>query len=579
MERKASNQIFDTLLILLSLTVGQIIRGLATRKFLSNYTAMRHRFIFGLNGFGSLVNLLIPLRFGDILRLLVLSKKKLGFAVSTFFVVVERVADLFIANTVFFALAFFRDDLRITTINFLGWILGSFGLLLFLFGVRPSRNLSFGAKIANTFEYFRLIFPRRELAVFYLSLAGSWGFTSFAFLILAKRYSGLIQQWISLNSNFSDPLSLVLSVYNLLFLTLIIPLMLAFLYSFSIPSPAKFSRITIKEFLGSEQSVVEIKPFGSKYAGSGSDLFIAETFDTKTRLFSKFMVKVDYSNGKELNPTEFMKQAPPQYRFPKVHHTKVFMNVQCTILEFLVNHGSGEPCQNAFERLSSDSDSLYILDEVIDHIIDFHSVSNKYTQKAINEALINDLKNRILRTEAFVALTLNYFDSEDRIRVARFAKLTKRIISDADRLNSRFRQGICHGDASLSNFLVQKVGSQIDIRSIDPNTRFSISNLEFDLAKVMQSTHALYEFCLVDSKSFPRNKIDFLHFQEGLGWRSRFIQNISDVNKFEDLDFELLQFFLLLHLTRIVPYKVSSGKESLRQFLDLVHWVDDLVNF
>ncbi len=560
------------------LTIGQIIRGLATRKFLSNYAPIRHRFIFGLNGFGSLMNLLIPLRFGDVLRLILLSRKRLGTVISTYFVVVERVADLFIANTVFFALTHFREDLRISTINSIGWAFGTFGLMLFLFGTRHSR-FSCNAKLLGPFDNFRLVFPRRELVLFCLSIAGSWGFTSFAFLILGKRYGGLIQDWISLNSNFSDPLSLALSVYNLLFLTLLIPLVLAYLYSLSIPSPYRLSLITTKEFLGSEWSIVEIKPFDSKFAGSGSDLFLAKIVHSESKQFTTYMVRVDYSRGHEIAATDFMKQAAPQYKFPLVHYTKVFMNAHCAILEYIVDNDSNEPSQNAFERMSSRSDSLDMLDDVIDHILDFHSGEKESRKGTIDEGLIKEIKNRILRTDAFVALTLDCLNREDRLRIARFTKLTKKLVGDADRLRCKFSQGPCHGDASLSNFLVQNVGDQRNIRSIDPNTRFSISNVEFDLAKVMQSTHALYEFCLEDSNSFPRNKFDFLQFQQELGWGSCLMESISDVNKLDDLDLELLRFFLLFHLIRIVPYKVHSGRKSLRQFLDLVDWVDELVDF
>lgn len=560
------------------LTIGQIIRGLATRKFLSNYAPIRHRFIFGLNGFGSLINLLIPLRFGDVLRLILLSRKRLGTVISTYFVVVERVADLFIANTVFFALAHFREDLSISTINSIGWAFGTFGLLLFLFGTRHSR-FSCNAKLLGSFDNFRLVFPRRELVLFCLSIAGCWGFTSIAFLFLGKRYGGLIQDWISLNSNFSDPLSLALSVYNLLFLTLLIPLVLAYLYSLSIPSPYRLSLITTREFLGSERSIVEIKPFDSKFAGSGSDLFLAKIVHSGTKQFTTYMVRVDYSRGHEIAATNFMKVAAPQFKFPLVHYTKVFRNAHCVILEYIVDNDSNEPSQNAFEEMLSESDSLDILNNVIDHILDFHSDERESIEATIDEGLINEIKNRILRSEVFVALTLNYLNHEDRIRIARFTKLTRKVIEEADRLKSRFSQGPCHGDASLSNFLVQKVGDIRNIRSIDPNTRFPISNVEFDLAKVMQSTHALYEFCLEDSNAFPRNKTDFLRIQQELGWASHLIESISDVNTLNYLDLELLRFFLFLHLIRIVPYKVNSGRESLRQFLDLVDWVDELVNF
>jgi hypothetical protein len=388
-----------------------------------------------------------------------------------------------------------------------------------------------------------------------------------------------VQEWVSLNSNFTDPLSLALSVYNIFFLTLIIPLILAYLYSLSIPSSAKISRITTNEFLKDQQSILEITPFESKYAGSGSDLYLAKTIDTNSKRVTKYMVRVEHSRVNDTDTTKFLEQAQLQYKFPKVHYTKVFMNARCTIFEFIVDSESGAPSRNAFERMSTGSDSLSVLDDVVNHVFEFHSEDSHSSRRAVDEDLIQGIKSRITRTSAFVCLTLNYFNSEDRKRIAKFSEVTNKLVKDSDRLKSRFSQGACHGDASLSNFLVQEVDARTIIRSIDPNTRFPVSNIEFDLAKVMQSTHALYEFSLRDTNMFPNNKIDFLRFQEHLGWGSRLMENISGVTKLNGLDLELLRFFLLLHLIRIVPYKVHSGRESLRQFLDLVDWVDELVNF
>ena len=561
------------------LTFGQIVRGLATRKFLSSYTPIRHRFIFGLNGIGSFVNLLIPFRAGDIIRLIFFSRKKLGILVCAYFIISERIIDLFIANTVFFTLGYFRDDLKFSSINYAGWVVGTFGLLLLFFGKSYLRMPLKSRGFLPLTSSFQLVFTRRALALFCLSLVGSWGFTSLAFLILGKRYSGIVQDWVSLNSNFSDPLSLALSVYNLLFVTLLIPLILAYFYSLSIPSPHKVSWITINEFIGIEQFVVEILPFKSKYAGSGADLYLAKTIHKNSKQAQNYVLRVEHSRESNLETASFMKHASPQFKFPKIYYEKDFINARCTILESIVNFDTGAPARNVFEHMSEESNSLNVLEDVVSHIFDFHSENIESASRVFDEELLEKMKNRIIRTRAFVFLTLNFFKSEDRKRIARFNEFTNRLLMDSDRLSSRFVQGICHGDASLSNFLVQEIGDNRIIRSIDPNTRFPVANIEFDLAKVMQSTHALYEFSLGELNQFPSNKNEFLQFQHQLGWGSRLIDIISDKNNFNNMDWELLRFFLMVHLIRIIPYKVQSGQDSLRHFLDLIDWVDELVNF
>ena len=525
------------------------------------------------------MNILIPFRAGDVLRLLLFSKKKLGFVISAYFVAVERVIDLFIANTIFFVFGYFRDDLEFSIVNYFGWITGTLGLMLLLAGTRYKRySLCFRGLFAPLGK-FRLVFPRKELTLFSLSLAGSWAFTSLAFLILGERYDGLVQDWVSLNTNFSDPLSLALSVYNILFLALFIPLIFAYLYSLSIPSPSKISRITLQEFLGDKRLIKELVPFKSRYAGSGSDFFLATAIDLASKHQSKYLIRVESSRASGNDSNVFLDQALPQYKFPSVFHTKVFMNASCTIMEFIVDGESDRPSRNAFEQMSTDRDSLIVLDEVINHIIEFHLVDNRSLKERVEEELIESIKSRIIRVDAFVSLTLNHFNSEDRQRMSRFQEITRNLVLDTDRFASKFTKGYCHGDASLSNFLVQEFAGQRVIRSIDPNTRFPISNIEFDLAKVMQSTHALYEFSLGAPHEFPNNKIDLLRFQQQLGWSSHLIDNLSDEAKFPNLDFELLRYFLFLHLIRIVPYKVRSGQDSLRQFLNLIDWVDDIVDF
>ena len=95
----------------------------------------------------------------------------------------------------------------------------------------------------------------------------------------------------------------------------------------------------------------------------------------------------------------------------------------------------------------------------------------------------------------------------------------------------------------------------------------------------MQSTHAVYEFLLLDKNSFPKIKSEFMKFQANIGWSLHLESLLLDSNRFKALDFELLRFFLLFHLVRIIPYKVHSDVIELNQILDLISWVDEYVDF
>ena len=131
----------NSLLVLLLLTSGQIVRGLATRKFLSQYISVRHRLVFGVNGVGAIINLIAPLRLGDLFRFTMLARRKVGATVSFYFLLVERLSDLIIANMLFFTLSFLRSDLEISFVNGFGLFIGFAGIMFILFGGKIGAGL------------------------------------------------------------------------------------------------------------------------------------------------------------------------------------------------------------------------------------------------------------------------------------------------------------------------------------------------------------------------------------------------------------------------------------------------------
>ena len=540
---------------------------------------MRHRFIFGLNGLGSLINIVTPFRIGDIFRFFFLARKKLGYTVSGYFVSIERLSDLFIANSVFFALGLFRQDIKFSTINLIGCSIGLIGILFLWNGAKLSASIKGLRSIHDLLTSLRVIFSIREFCLFSISLTGSWVLTGCALLRLSTRNPGILQEWVSLNSNFSDPLSVIQSGYNLLFLTLIIPLIMAFAYSLTIPSSIKLARKVFDDFLKSSTATREITPFLSTYAGSGSELFLATTHYLGSDKVSKYMIRVEINPDKNHNTSIFMLQAKSEYKFPKVYYTKDFINSRCTISEYVMDSQTRNPSKNAFESMLQGDDSFEILKQVVDSISGFHISETPRYDKGIAKQLGADMRARILRANAFAFLSLNHFRLNDQEKYSKFRKLSYSLVDEIDQIQHRLTIGACHGDASLTNFLLQELDGCHQIRSIDPNVRFQISNIEYDLAKVMQSTHAVYEFLLLDKNSFPKIKSEFMKFQANVGWSLHLESLLLDSNRFKALDFELLRFFLLFHLVRIIPYKVHSDVIELNQILDLISWVDEYVDF
>jgi hypothetical protein len=219
---------------------------------------------------------------------------------------------------------------------------------------------------------------------------------------------------------------------------------------------------------------------------------------------------------------------------------------------------------------------VLIIGTLVKHIESFHgksiSVNPPKIENETKKSLIFDLEKRIQRANAFVFLALNHLNAEDRRLYSQVSGVKDRLLSGLKTLESEIEIGSSHGDASMSNFLFQDRDETLNVRSIDPNPRFQIGNLEYDLAKVMQSTHALYEFLLTNFASFP---VDFLNFKSRrfqLGWGEAFDDSITSLRSQGKIDENLLDFFFILHLFRIAPYKIHGPSDEFKRYLNLLQW-------
>ena len=575
----------NTLLVLLLLTSGQIVRGLATRKFLSQYISVRHRLVFGVNGVGAIINLIAPLRLGDLFRFTMLARRKVGATVSFYFLLVERLSDLIIANMLFFTLSFLRPDLEISFVNGFGLFIGFAGIMFMLFGGKIGAGLIGSYLKLGFFRNIDIVFGKACIFRLFVSLIGSWGLTSAALLILSLKNRELLQGWVSVNSSYNDPYSIILDVNTLLIVTLALPLALAYAYSLTIPSPKSLAWRTLKEFVATDSVLSHLKPFKSAYAGSGSSLFLARVLYSDTQSEEIYMVRVESVNKESLSPSLFMLHAVKNFNFPQVYFSKNFSSQRCTIFEFITDNNSGSPSKNVFETLAeSNKDSqIFIIDSVVKHVVGFHEpvIANNPDQFVGLSSLkiINDLQDRIDRSCAYVFLSMNPLKSSNRFLYSEIKSVGVALNARLRMFEGEIRAGSGHGDASLSNFLLQFRNSETVIRSIDPNPRFQIANLEFDLAKIMQTTHGLYEFLINDSNNFPKSADEFDMARTNLGWSQFFDNSLEKLENKHAINYQLMNLFFMVHMLRIAPYKVHGNSEELERYLRLLLWVCADVDF
>ncbi len=547
--------------------------------------SVSHRSIFGLNGIGAVLNFLLPFRTGDLIRFFFLARKKVGFKVALYFVSAERLSDLLIANSIFFVLGFLLLDLTFSPINLVGILLGAFGVFVILFGAALIPSNCKVSRVCDFLKNFEVIFGWKSVIQFFLSLTVSWGLTTCALLILSRDNADLLQQWVSVNSSFNDPNSVFFKINSILLVTLLIPLLIAYVYSYSIPSPKTLAKKAIGLFFDDKSSVDFISEFKSSYAGSGAVLFQTDIHSSALGPAKRVIVRVENRSESDSQASHFMLNAPNEYRFPEVLYVKDFARSRCTVLEFIADSDSLNPSKNAFElMIESDSETQFlIIDSVVQHIEGFH-VSKKAAKKSDLEtsskiSTLADLEKRILRAKAFIFVALNQSKSTDRQLYIDLSVIGERLISSMTSLANQVEIGDSHGDSSMSNFLFQKLDTTVSIRSIDPNPRFKITNIEYDLAKVMQSTHALYEFLLLDFDSFPKDYDAFKIKKRGLGWSRAFDESISNLRTEHRIDRDLLNFFFITHLYRIAPYKVHSTSSEFRRYLNLLQWSFRDANF
>lgn len=575
----------NTLLVLLLLTAGQIVRGLATRKFLSQYISVRHRLVFGVNGVGSIINLVAPLRLGDLFRFAVLARRKVGGTVSLYFLLVERFSDLIIANMLFFALSFLRSDLEISVVNGFGFLFGFAGIMFIIYGGKISCRLTGSYLKFGLFKNINIIFGKKSIFRLFVSLIGSWGLTSSALLILSLENRELLQGWVSVNSSYNDPYSMILDVNTLLIVTLALPLALAYLYSLTIPSPKKIAQRTLKDFVAPGSVLSHLNPFESTFAGSGASLFLAGVRHSDTLNEETYMVRVENINNASLNTSFFMRDAIKNFNFPKVYFSKNSFNQRCTIFEFITDNNSISPSKNVFENLleSNKVTQAFIIDGLVKHIAGCHEpvVDRKREQFADLSSLkiIHDLQDRIDRSCAYVFLSMNPLKSGNRLLYSEIKSLGNSLNTRLRVFEGQIRAGSGHGDASLSNFLIQFRNSETVIRSIDPNPRFQIANLEFDLAKIMQTTHGLYEFLINNSNHFPKSLGEFEMARTNLGWSKFFDNSLLKLDKKYEINYQLMNLFFMVHMLRIAPYKVHGNSKELERYLRLLLWVCADVDF
>jgi len=565
------------------LCIGQILRGLATRKYLSYFTQVRHRDIFTINAIGSLTNLVLPLRIGDIGRIFLLSRKKLKVQISTVFVVIERVTDLLVANLVILFSSIFIPSVPFGKLNALG-IFMSLAFLIIFYSFTKTTIVK-KINVLVVFYHFKSICNLSAYRHFFSMIFLNWIFTFTAIYILSLNDVLILQSWVNFNTKLGDPLTLIFRRDFSLMFTLLIPIIGAWIYSTYFPSSSKVAEKALNVLVKNNYRLTDLKKFNSNFAGSGDVLFqarINSKNNGKIENMQNVIVKVS-KIGTALDSIEiedFLKSNNKIYNFPKILISGVYRRRYYLVYEMISDSGSDKPSLNAYEFVNSleQKNKFEIMKGALEYIYSTGERTNaaEPLKNTIHDYQINAIEERLKRSESISYLFLNVYRKNDRVILEKLSNLIDRLTVDLNKNSHKIKIGVTHGDATLSNLLIQRIGDKKIFWSIDPNPRFPVGNLEFDLSKIMQSTHFMYE----DLISFKGNERyffnNFKQIRENQGLVNIFNSIIK--NGEYNIDVNLLNLFFLIHLIRLIPYKTNETKEFFSILIQLIIQMEDDVH-
>jgi len=565
------------------LCIGQILRGLATRKYLSYFTQVRHRDIFTINAIGSLTNLVFPLRIGDIGRIFLFSRKNLKIQISTAFVIIERVTDLLVVNLVILFSSIFIPSVPFGQLNALGIFVSLTFLIIFYSSAKTTivKKINF----LLIFYHFKSICNISAYRYFFSMIFLNWIFTFTAIYILSLNNVSILQSWVNFNTKLGDPLTIIFRRDFSLMFTLLIPIIGAWIYSTYFPSSRKVAEKALDVLVRSDHELTDLKKFSSNFAGSGDELFQAKINsrnNDKIENVQNVIVKVSKIGTvmDSIRIEDFLRLNNNIYNFPKILISGVYRKRYYLLYELISDDSSDKPSLNAYEFIKSleQKNKFEVMKEALEYIYSTGERTNTADplKNEIYDCQNDDIAKRLRRSESISYLFLNVYRKNDRVILEKLSNLIDRLIIDLNKNSHKIKIGVTHGDATLSNLLIQRNSDKKIFWSIDPNPRFPVGNLEFDLSKIMQSTHFMYEE-LISFKGNERYFFNnFKQIREDQGLVNIFNSIIRNDEYYVDVN--LLNLFFLIHLIRLIPYKTNETKEFFSILIQLIIQMEDDVH-
>jgi hypothetical protein len=513
---------------------------------------------------------------GDFFRILAFVKLGAGGRFSIFVVLLERLTDSFVTSL--FLFGFIRNQISTDYANlaFRTLLLIALSMSFALWG----KNFSFLNSEKLRLRNIMRVVSRRDLTYFFLRISLAWLLAYGAIRILASRQNGVLENWLNWNRNFGDPLHFLFSNNSILAFVLILPPVTAALISQLFPTArfvAKRSMRTYRRISNSSGSTLD--QFSKLVGGSGAKLFANQD--------AKVIVRIEEHGTSEpiLESHQFMSVHRELFGFPTHYWQGNILGRSCMISELIADSTTGKISQTVFSasRNISFSEKKENFELLVATLQKIHR--SKQNLNVPDESLeipnstVNALLLRLNRAEDHVLIKLGALRCEDRELTRAYVKLNS-FVKGFLLHSSLWRNAtVIHGDASLSNFLLQKTNSGKCVRSIDPNLRIGMHLQEYDFGKILQSTHGIYEEILINDEFGELSRDQFYKRRSELGFDSVFDEILRKLGGKGEIDLELVNIFALTHWMRMLPYRTHEDAEKFRFWVKVTVWLADEFNF
>ena len=624
---------------LLCVSVGHIFKTMRWALYISVYELADKKLLLKTLSLAQTVNAILPIRLGDLIRILLVGKKlQNGYSLSIATVITDLVVDLITVSLILFALIPFSYEntllihlSKIYILLLISVFIGAF--ILVKYRVLTKKLIAKISSIFNEKIEFSLLY------VSYLTISSfkdllhninklkfsaytllMWFFYLFAYYLFSKSL-----QIIDIYYSFTDIFVMLFSGINVISssneiiiywsLFLLLPLLFCFIiselffnkrelskrYRIVLPQMTKSDKLAyLQTYYSSEnrehlQSYLDINSdvtiVEDKSAGSNASTVIA--LKNGKLYYRKYAFDDDGLKLKE--QIKWIESNCNLIPLPAIIEKKFSANFTCYDMPDypssmnMFRYIHTRPVENAWGIIKRALDDLRL---------NLHAKSyNKSSKNAIRKYLQDKLFNNILKiqksSKVISSLEQYKFLIVNGINLPTLSFYNNFLTMDEfSKILSEDKCSEIHGDFTIENIVCLMDGGQIDTSDyynkiipndyyfIDPNTGNIHNSTYLDYSKLLQSLHGNYEFLMmVKDVDISKNNVIYTTMESDA--YVKLYEKYKNYLKefFTPKQIKSIYYHEIIHWLRLLPYKINQNEKlSVVFYTGLLKVINDVWN-